>query len=91
MKERALKAVAPPKMKSHQFRPDDKLLQSTVSSYVKLIPQNSPRLQGLRPIAAHKSEVNITTLASFLQPERWQTFNGCQLIGLVDVQILVRG
>lgn len=27
MKERALKAVAPPKMKSHKFRPDDKLLQ----------------------------------------------------------------
>ncbi len=27
MKERALKAVAPPKMKSHRFRPDDKLLQ----------------------------------------------------------------
>ena len=27
MKERALKAVAPPKMKTHRFRPDDKLLQ----------------------------------------------------------------
>jgi hypothetical protein len=25
--ERALKAVAPPKMKSHQFRPDNKLLR----------------------------------------------------------------
>ena len=27
MKERALKAVAPPKMKSQKFRPDEKLLR----------------------------------------------------------------
>jgi hypothetical protein len=27
MKERALKAVKPPKTKAHQFRPDDNLLR----------------------------------------------------------------
>ena len=65
MKERALKAVTSPKIKTHKFSPDDKLLRSLDSlGCAKLHPTNSAYFQARSPIAAHNCEVDITTPAS---------------------------